>query len=449
MSLTLYDPKLASVLDADPRREARAAYWIIALFFGGVLGWAAFLPLSAAVVGSGVVKVAGNRVTVQHRDGGAISKLLVAEGERVRAGDVLLQLSAPEVAAQEAGLTAQLLDLEANRERLLAEIRGSRSVREPASWSQLSPAQAALADEAISRQRDQARTRASSHVARIDSLRQRQTELEARISGLQEEMVALERQKRLVSEEVSNLNTLTGQGFAPVNRLRAMERSEAEVQARYAEVQGSLAQTRESVHQTEFEIRQLEEERRATVSEELSTVEARLREIRPQVEAMRVRLERSQVRAPTEGLVVGLAFHNEGAVVQPGERIMDIVPDQRELVVEAKIRTADADNVQSGQRAEVMFRSFGSRSQSRAWGEVRLISADRFEDEYSRTDYFLVEVAVPPEELERLAKANGQQQLQLRAGLPADIVVPMRGRTALEYLTDPLRASVWRSFREE
>ena len=153
------------------------------------------------------------------------------------------------------------------------------------------------------------------------------------------------------------------------------------------------------------------------------------------------------MRAPTSGLVVGLQANTVGGVIRPGEPVMDIVPEDQDLIVEAQVRPEDADDLRVGQRSEVRITAFSGRSMPLLDGEVHRISADRFVDERSGMAYFVAQVQVSAEEL-REFEEGGDSTIRLRPGLPAEIVVPTRKRTALQYLIEPLNQSLWRGFRE-
>jgi HlyD family secretion protein len=153
------------------------------------------------------------------------------------------------------------------------------------------------------------------------------------------------------------------------------------------------------------------------------------------------------MRAPVAGIIVGLHVNTVGGVIRPGEAVMDIVPEGQDLIVEAQIRPEDADDLRPGQTSEVRITAFSGRAMPMLEGSVQRISADRFVDERSGQAYFLVNVAVAQSELEQYAGDAGIEA-QLRPGLPAEVVVPTRKRTALQYLLEPLNQSLWRSFRE-
>lgn len=399
--------------------DIRAGLVVMFLFFVGFGGWAALAPLDAAVVAPGIVVVSGNRQTVQHRDGGTISRLAIAEGDRVERGQVLIELGAPELVAQQQALLSQVVDLQMQRARLTAESGGARTLERPPEWAAMPPEDRAIAESAFDRnQREVA-----------GGSRGAWSSFDARISGYRGEIESINRQEALLQEEIDGMRALAEEEFAPLTRLRALERSLAELQGRRAQLSAQIASTQQERY------------------ENLRQVDARLAELAPQLAGARARLEATRLRAPVDGRVVGLAVHTVGGVVAPGERLMDIVPEGQDLIVEAQVRPEDADDLEPGQTTEVRITAFGGRDLPIVHGQVRQVSADRFTDERTGRAYFMVQVAVPQAELGRLTEAGGGRRL--RAGLPAQVIVPTRSRTALQYLLEPLNQTLWRSLREE
>ncbi|MEQ1709005.1 MAG: HlyD family type I secretion periplasmic adaptor subunit [Terricaulis sp.] len=397
------------------RGEIRLGLVALLVFFVGFGGWAALAPLDAAVVASGVVVVAGNRQTVQHRDGGVILRLAVEEGDHVTRGQVLIELGAPELVSQAQALLSQVVDLQMQRARLTAEQSGARQLALPPEWAALSPEDRAVADSAFERhQREVAGGSWSPY--------------DARIAGYRGEIASIGQQERLLGEELAGMRALAAEQMAPMTRVRALERSLAELGGRRSELAALIASTQQERY------------------EELRRVDARLAELAPQLSGARERLELTRLRAPTDGAVVGLAVHTVGGVVSPGERLMDIVPTGQELIIEAQVRPEDADDLEPGQVTEVRITAFGGRNLPIVHGEVRQVSADRFTDERTGLAYFRAQVAVPRTELEKLSAAGGRR---LRAGLSAQIIIPTRKRTALQYLLEPFNQTLWRSLREE
>jgi HlyD family secretion protein len=406
----------APAVNDNARGEIRAGVIALAIFFGLFVGWAAFAPLDAAVVAPGVVVVSGNRQTVQHRDGGIVSRLNVIEGQSVAAGDVLVELAAPEILAQDQALLSQMLDLQMQRQRILGEMRGERSVSRPAEWEALVGEDRAAANDAFERHR------------RAYGAGRPRTGFQARVEGYSQEIAALNRQEALLEDELAGMRELAAEQLVPLTRVRALERALAELQGRRADMRAQVAVAQED---------------RGT---ELRSVEARLAETIPRFIGAREQVERTRLRAPVSGVVVGLSVHTVGGVIGPGDRVLDIVPESAELIVEAQVRPEDADDLRTGMATEVRITAFHGRDMPIVDGVVRNISADRFVDQQTGAGYFAAQIAVPPEEIAALA-ARGRSA-QLSAGLPAEVLIPTRKRTALQYLLEPLNQSLWRSFRE-
>jgi membrane fusion protein, type I secretion system len=409
-----------AVRNADSGRgEIRAGLVVMAIFFIGFGGWAALAPLDAAVVAPGVVVVSGNRQTVQHRDGGVISQLNVDEGDHVTQHQILIELGAPELVAQERALLSQVVELQMQRARLTAERAGAHTLARPPEWDAYAPEDREVADAAYERnQREIAGGSAGAW-----------SPYDARIAGYQGEISSLGRQENLLNQELEGMRRLAAEEMAPMTRVRALERSLAELQGRRAELTASIASTQQERY------------------EEMRRVDARLAELAPQLAGARERLELTRIRSPTDGTVVGLTIHTVGGVVAPGAHLMDIVPDGQQLIIEARVRPEDADDLTVGQHTEVRITAFGGRNLPIVHGEVSQVSADRFTDERTGRGYFLAQVIVPREELRRLASPSAGGR-HLRAGLPAQVVIPTRKRTALQYLLEPLNQTLWRSLRE-
>lgn len=410
--------QIPATADEDAgKSEIRAGLIAIVTFFLGFGGWAAFAPLDAAVVAPGVVVVSGNRQTLQHRDGGVVSRLNIREGDRVERGQILIELGSPELVAQEQALLSQVFDLQMQRARLTAEQSGSRRLRPPPEWAALTPDDRIVADAAFERHQREAG-------------RGSWSPFDARIAGYRGEVTALARQETLLQEELAGMRELAVEQLVPMTRVRALERGLAELQGRRSELTSLIASTQQERY------------------ENLRQVDARLAELAPQLAGARERLEQTRLRAPADGMVVGLTVHTVGGVIRAGERVLDVVPQDQELIIEARVRPEDADNLEPGQATEVRITAFSGRDMPIVHGEVRNVSADRFTDERDGAGYFLMQVAVPQEELEQITR-EGDNARRLRAGLPAQVIVPTRKRTALQYLLEPLDQSLWRSLREE
>jgi HlyD family secretion protein len=431
----------------NPRRDIRIGAAIAFFFFVVLLGWAAFAPLDAGVHAQGSIAVSGNRQSVQHRDGGVVTAIHVREGETVRAGEVLVEMAAPDLFANERALTSDYLMLIAQRARLMAERTGSGRIATPAEFAGLPPQDQVLARQAMQLQQAQFRARSAAQGAQESVLGQRSRQLGEQQSGYASQRASFREQQRIIEEELRGLREIEKKGFASTNRVRALERAKEELRGREAAMASEMARAGEGMGETRMQSLSIRSQTMEEVTAELRDTQAKISEVLPKLVAVREQLQRARVRAPASGQVVGLSVFTIGGVVSPGQTLMEIVPANRALIIQAQVDPADADDVFLGQKAQVRFLSVNDRTLPLLEGTVRTMSADSFTDEKTGRTFFRAEVEVEPKELNKVRDVLGQGQL--RAGLPVELVMAVRKRTALQYLLEPLTASFWRSLREQ
>ena len=447
MSDALVIPVGPEASAGDPSREIQLGTTIAVLFFVLFLGWAAFMPLDAGVHAAGQIAVAGNRQSVQHRDGGVVTAIHVREGQHVSAGNVLIELSAPELRASERALTSDYLTLLVQRARLMAERSGRRDFAPPAEFASLSPADQDLARQVMDLQRSEMHARSGAVSAQQSVLGQRGQQLVQQQSGFVKQRQAIQEQQRLIAEELVGLKTIAEKGFASMNRVRALERAQADLKGQEAQMVAEYARAGEGIGETRMQSLSVSRSRLEQVENDLKDTQSKLSEVLPKLVATREQLEHSQVRAPATGQVVGLQVFTVGGVVAAGQKLMDIVPDGRELVIQAQLGPQDADDAYRGQTAQIRFVSVHNRTLPLISGTVRTVSADSFTDEKTGRSYFRIEIVVPEAELNRVRSAIGSGEL--RPGLPVEAVLKVRKRTALQYLLEPLTGALWRSGHED
>ena len=447
MSLNLSGTSLDAQGDVtdSPRREIIVGGVVIALFFGLFLGWAAFAPLDAGAFAQGQVSISGNRQSVQHRDSGTISALHVAEGDRVRQGQVLMELSTGELAATERGVSGQVLSLLAQRARMIAERDARPRIPTPPEFAALSPEDAPLAAEAMRLQRLQFSARRGSRSTETGVLNQRIGQLEQQIEGLNRQIDSNIEQRRLIQEELDGMRSLAARGFAPQNRVRALERTAAALDGELGSLRAQIASTGEAVGQTRMQMLGVSNKMNEDVADQLRQTEVELNQLKPRLAELRSQIAQSRIRAPATGQVVGLTAFTVGGVISAGQVLMDIVPDNASQVIVASVQPTDIDNLRVGQTTEVKFPGLRDRSTPVLHGAVTLISPDSFTDEKSGRSFYRTVVVVPPAELDRL----GASAQHIRPGMPVEVVVLLKKRTALEYLVDPLVHTLWRTGSEE
>ncbi len=431
----------------DPRREIRAGVAVAVLFFVVFLGWAAFIPLDAGVNARGTIAVAGNPQTVQHKDGGIVTAIHVREGQHVERGQVLIELSAPEVRASERALTSDYLTLLAQRARLLAERDGQKDFAAPPEFASLSAEDRPIAAQVMQLQRSEMRARSGSLSAQQSVLGQRAQEFVQQQSGFTQQRASLIEQQRLIAEELAGLQKIAEKGFASMNRVRELQREQAQLRGQQAEMEAEYARAAESIGETRMQSLSVSRDQLEKIESDLKDTQSKLSEVLPKLVATREQLEHSLVRAPVTGQVVGLTVFTVGGVVAPGQKLMDVVPDGRELVIQAQLNPTDADDAYPGQTAQVRFTSVHDRSLPLFSGTVRTVSADSFTDEKTGRSYFRAEIVVPESELKKVRSVLGRGEL--RPGLPVEAVLTVRKRTALQYLVEPLSGALWRSGHED
>lgn len=430
----------------DPSNEIRLGIIISALFFVIFLGWAAVARLDAAAIAPGRLVVSGQRQTVQHREGGVVSQILVKEGATVERGQVLMRLAGADVRAQERALASQAIALLAQRARLQAEQAGRTSITRPAEFAQLAVEDRAAAAEALRLQQTQLRTRAAVLAAQRGVLGQRTAQAGSQGSGSASQVQALNEQIRLIDEELSGLRQVAERGFVSQNRLRALERARADLQGQRGQYSANVAQSSGQASETRLQVLEAQSNYLERVATELREVEANLNDVMPRLSAARDQLARIEIRAPATGTVVGLTVFTQGGVIAAGQKLLDIVPDRAPLTIEANVSNADGDDVRIGQKAFVRFDTLHERTLPALEGKVSRISADAFTDEKTGASFYTAEVAVPLSELKRIEDIRGTDVL--RAGLPVVVHIPVRKRTALQYAFEPLSGAFRRAFRE-
>ena len=428
-----------------PRRELIIGGGIIIAFFVIFLGWAALAPLDAGAYGQGQVAISGNRQAVQHREGGVVSELHVAEGDTVRRGQILLRLSSGELRATERGVSSQVFALIAQRARLVAERDRLRVIPTPTDFANLPPEDAELANESLRIQRLQFGARRTGRSTETGVLSQRVAQLNEQILGYERQIAANEEQQRLIQEELVGMRSLADQGYAPLTRVRALERTAAQLEGELGSLRAQIARSREAVGETRLQMSGVNTKLGEDVADQLRMIDVQLNELRPRMVELRAQIARNEVRSPASGQVVGLTIFTQGGVIQPGQTLMEIVPRDASQVIVAQILPTDVDNLRIGQRTEVRFPGLRERNPPTVYGEVRRISADSFTVESTGATYFRVEIVVPATELTKL----GRSAAVLRPGAPVEVIILLRKRTALAYLTEPLVNNLWRSGSEQ
>ncbi|OHV71855.1 hemolysin secretion protein D [Ensifer sp. LCM 4579] len=413
---------------------------VIFAFFGVFGSWAALAPLDSAAVAQGVVKVAGERKVIQHLEGGIVSELKVADGDRVTAGQVLIRLDDTQAAAQ--------LELVRNRvvsrKALAARLRAERDGKSEIEFQQdlLAPAASPAAREAVAVQQEVFQARRSALRDETNILRQRILQRENEIKGLEDMVAAQDQVMESIESEAEDLESLSKKGLATRERHLSLRRRQGELGGERATNTASIARARESIAEIEQQIINLGTTRLNEAVSELSKVEAELFELQQQLRAAEDVLARIDIRAPVDGVVMGLQMHTTGGVVRPGEPLMSIVPVGGQLVIEAMLRPEDVDSIAVGQTAHVRISAFTRYNMPPLEGLVEVISADRLTEERTGLAYFTAIILVDEPELDKL---GGRKLLP---GMTSEVMIRTGSRTMLAYIGEPLTRTFRRSMRE-
>ena len=437
----------APLREDDPARELWLGWIVILAFFGIFLGWAAFAHLDAAATAEGVITVSGHRQTIQHREGGVISVLHVHEGQHVEAGEVMVEMTPSEIQGSEKSLEDQLINLEALRARLMTEQGGHSQIPYPVEWASLEPEERSVAEDALKREQTELLARARSLSAQKAVMHQKEAQLNSQIAGINGQMESTEKQAKLINDELGATRGLADQGYAPINRLRALERNVASLSGSKADLSANVARSQQQIAEVRSQTLGMDSQRQEEVARDLQNVDQQISELTPRLLPLKQQVANATVRAPVSGSVVGLSAFFKGAVIQPGQRLMDIVPDAAPLIVEARLSPNDVADVTIGQETQVRLSALHDRSLPILKGKVTQISADSLTDERTGARFYAVEVTVPVNQVLALRKAEGRTA-GLRPGLPAQVMIGLRKRTALEYLLEPLTQSMSGSLHE-
>ena len=433
-------PKIQRPTD-NYNRVARIGYAIIAFTFVGLLGWAAFAPLDSAVVANGVISAEGNRKTIQHLEGGILRKILVREGEKVKAGQLLFELD-PTQANAAAGITKnQYVALKAMEARLLAERDQRPSISFPADL--LSQRADPMVARAIADEEAQFQERRQTLQGQVDLMNAQRDQFQSEIDGIDRQTQGLKDQLGYIEDELSDLRKIYDKGLVPRPRLLALEREQANLSGSIGRLTADRAKAVQGISETQLKIRQIKQTFFEEVSQSIAETRVKLAEVTEKEVVASDQQRRINVVSPVNGTAQNLRFFTEGAVVRPAEPMVDIAPDDEAFVIQAHFSPTDVDNVFPGMVTEVRLPAFHSREIPILNGKIESISRDRLSDPEGKTTYFLAIVRV---DIKQLPKPLREK---VTAGMPAQVIVPTRKRTVLDYLISPLRDSLRTTMREE
>ncbi len=426
--------------DGRPPRILTTTLYVLSTFTIVALIWGALTSVREVTLASGQIIPRGQVNNIQHLEGGILSKINVREGDHVKAGEVLFKLDATQPQANYDIYRNQLVNALAQEARLIAEQTESSEIKFPEELNKLGDA-VAVQDVMLDQQK-QFERRAGSLAAQIALLKSKMVQLRTEIGGLVEEQEGRTRQVAFLVDEITGLKELFDRGHAPKTRLLALEREKAALEGQIGRSKADQAKAENGINEADLQIRQLRQQFFEQAIKDLVDVRSKISDLREKVTVSRDVLRRLDVFAPTTGTVQNMKVFTVGAVIRSGEPLIDVVPDNDELIVQAQFSPSDIDSFRIGSQAEIRFSSFHNRSLPMIPGTVRSISRDRLIDEATKQPYYLVIVAVNQSVLP--SELTGK----VMPGLPIESIVPTTERTVVEYLVQPLMSTLRKTMRE-
>ncbi|WP_298933047.1 HlyD family type I secretion periplasmic adaptor subunit [uncultured Ramlibacter sp.] len=430
-------------LNTDTGGAARIGMWALAIGFGGFLLWAAFAPLDEGVAAPALVSIDTKRKAVQHLSGGIVKEVLVREGQSVKEGQALIRLDEAVARANYETTRQRYLALRAMQARLLAEQSGVQAItwhpdlveggKDPLIRAQMDTQQQLLI------------ARRSALAAELQSLNESIQGQEGLIQAYQGMLENRKNQLSLLSEELKNTRGLVAEGYAPRNRQFELERAVSESNTALAELQGNTIRARRTVGELRQRMISRQQEYRKEIESQMAEVS---REVQGDAEKFRSQfndLERMEIKAPATGQVVGLTVQTPGGVIQSGQKLMDIVPNDEPLLLEAHVQPHFIDKVHTGLPVDIRFSAFSHAPSLVVDGRVLSISGDLITEQANNavTSYYLARVAVTPEGIKKLGKH------QMQPGMPAEVIFRTGERSLLTYMLGPLTKRLAASMKEE
>lgn len=435
-------PELIEEVDMNSRAPMRWGLAVLLIGFGGFVLWAGFAPLEAGIPAPAVVEVTGNRKIVQHFEGGIVEEILVENGERVKAGQVLVRLNPTRALAELGIVTSQYITVKAVEARLLAERDDLPTVVNDPDFIARFESDPRFANTVKAQER-LLHTRREALKGEIGILLENQRGAEAQLQGLAQVQAKRKLQISFINRELEGVRDLAKDGYLPRNRMFELERDAAQLQAALSNDMVEAGRVRNQIAELKLRALQLSQDYQKEVQSQLSDVQKEASSLHDRLTALDFTLYNTQIRSPIDGLIQNRQVHTIGGVIGPGTTLMEVVPEGEAYVVQAQVPVQAIDRLHAGLPVEITFPAFNHASTPNIPGKVVTISADRLIDEATQMPYYGAQVEVTPEGMELLG-AN-----LIRPGMPASVLIRTGERTMLSYLLKPLLERIDKSFKEQ
>lgn len=444
--LNPYDPDRLSrdglrPISIETSHAKRTLSWLLLVTFSAFVVWAFYAPLDAGVSINGTVVVKGHRKTVQHPAGGVVTQLSIKEGDLVQEGEVLLKINPLNTEANLGGAEIDYITALAMESRLMSERAMSKTIL----WrKELTPGKDLRVSEAKALQQKLFESRRSEFLDQQRIYQEQLIGLQGQLRELQNVARLRKEQLLVISEEVSSHRDLANQGFIPRAKANEIERTRSDMLSSLSAVSGDIAKTQSAMASTRLQANQHQAAYRKEADKELAEVQKIRKSSKGKVDALAFDLKLSEIRAPVTGNVVGLKANTVGGVIQSGQVVMEIVPLNAGLVVEAQVPTQSIDKVQLGLMADLRFTAFNLISTPVLNGVVSVVGADKQTNAapLQPAEYYLAQIEISPASLDKL----GQRSIQ--AGMPVEVMIKNGERSFMSYLFKPITDRFARSFKD-
>lgn len=427
-------------LQASMRRFSMLGGVVVVLVLGGVGGWATFAQIQGAVVAAGQLVVETTSKRIQHRDGGIVSQINVKNGDRVKPGQELVIMDDTEARAELGIVETIRIEWLGKAARLRAERDGADKVDFDEELIALRGDP--LIDKVVEGQMQIFDVQRTALKSRQEQLGERVVQLQKQITGLNAQLSAGRKQSGFIEREMTGTRDLLDKGLVQMPRVLALEREAARLEGQQGQLVSEIARAQGQIAEIRLQMIQLADDTRTRTLAELREAESKLQEFAERKIAIEAKLQRTRVKAPRSGIVHELAVHTIGGVVSPGETMMFIVPDEDELVVEARIRPQDIDQVVVGQDATLRFPNADARLTPQVHGQITQLSADLKQVDAQTPPYYSVRLKVGDRDMSKLG------DLVLKPGMPVEAFIQTKPLTPWAYLMQPLSEQLNRAFRE-
>ncbi|MBG9389803.1 HlyD family type I secretion periplasmic adaptor subunit [Caenimonas aquaedulcis] len=425
----------------ESSKAARVGMWALGLGLGGFLIWAVLAPLDEGVPSQGMVSIDTKRKAVQHPTGGIVKEVLAHEGERVKEGQVLFRLDEAAARANFESIRQHYLGLRATQARLVAEQTGAPSMTLHPDL--IAASKDPLIQAQISTQEQLFRSRRASIEADLQGAKESIAGQQALLASYQNMIVSRREQLKLVNEELASTRDLVRDGYAPRNRQLELERMVADANTSIAEMLGNIMRTQSAISELRQKVISMQQAYRKDVESQLSDANRDVLSDEQKFRAFADELGRTDIKSPATGQVLGIVAQTVGGVIQAGQKLADIVPDNELLTLETKVPPNVIERVRPGLPVDIRFTNFASSPQLIVEGKVISVSGDLLTDSQGNNPYYLARVQVTPAGYKTLGNRT------LQPGMPVDVVLKTGERSMLAYLLHPLTKRMAGAMKED